>query len=85
MSDMGDDFRAFREFKRERKNEEQPKRMDHATRRLESLGWQVFRIDHTLLKVFSPSGDRFNFWPWTGYWAGPTQGRGLENLVKAGK
>jgi hypothetical protein len=34
--------------------------------------------------VVFPSGRRFNFWPYSGWFAGKTQGRGFENLVKAG-
>jgi len=34
--------------------------------------------------VTFPNGKRFNFWPYSGWFAGKPSGRGFENLLKAG-
>ena len=60
--------------------------MDSTEKSLIDLGWEVNEgIDDCSFKVISPIGNRFNFWPHSGWYAGPTQGRGFDNLLKSGK
>jgi hypothetical protein len=79
-------FQEFRELQRERRRQKEPGRMEHAKTELLKAGWQVDDgPDHSSFTVQSPSGKRFNFWPYNGYFAGPSQGRGLKELLKRGK
>jgi hypothetical protein len=83
---MGDYWRLGKEEQRERRERIEPLRMYHAETKLLNLGWEVKAgPDETSFTVISPAGKRFNFWPYKGYFAGPVQGRGLRNLIKAGK
>lgn len=87
MSDtMGEYWRIGKEEQRERRERIEPGRIYYAKIKLLNLGWEVKAgPDETSLTVISPTGKRFNFWPYKGYFAGPTQGRGLRNLIKAGE
>jgi len=60
--------------------------MRSTERKLRSLGCSVkpgpdgFRS----FTVVFPNGRRFNFWPYSGWFAGKTQGRGFRYLIEAG-
>jgi hypothetical protein len=83
---MGDYWRLDKEEQRERRERIEPVRIYHAETKLLNLGWEVKSgPDETSFTVISPAGKRFNFWPYKGYFAGSVQGRGLRNLIKAGK
>jgi hypothetical protein len=82
---MGDYWRLGKEEQRKRREQTEPNRMYYAELKLLKFGWEVKAgPDETSLTVISPAGKRFNFWPYKGYFAGPVQGRGLSNLIKAG-
>lgn len=90
MSDMGEDFRALREFKKEGKTVVQDGRIKYAKIKLLKLGWSVGQMNQqpTALEVKAPNGQRYHFWPYTGWFnrIGPgnglRQGRGIANLIK---
>ena len=83
---MGDYWRLGKEEQRERREQTEPQRMEYVENKLLELGWKVGSgPDDKSFAVTSPTGKRFNFWPYKGYFAGPVQGRGLSNLIKAGK
>jgi hypothetical protein len=85
MGEQSEYWRIGKEEQQERRRQQEPGRMEYAKAELLKAGWQVYNgPDHTSLTVQSPSGKRFNFWPYKGYFAGPVQGRGLKKLIKAG-
>ncbi|MGH9462031.1 MAG: hypothetical protein ACRD1X_12480 [Vicinamibacteria bacterium] len=83
MSDWYEDNKACAQ---ERRRRLEPHRMNSTREALVKLGCKVepgpdgFRS----YRVIFPNGCRFVFWPYSGWFQGKTQGRGFENLVKAG-
>ena len=78
MSEIGDDFRAIREEKRARL---EPDRMRGTKEELLRLGCRILPgPDAKSFKVCVPNGPCWNFWPYSGWWAGPKQGRGFAGL-----
>jgi hypothetical protein len=87
MGDMGDDFRAFREYKNQQK-------MDRSARNRAALftsGLEYERVDllETHFHVQMPDGVKVSFWPSTGAWrvhAGNTKTaygwKGLESFAR---
>lgn len=61
----------------------QPKRMAHAKKVLERMGFDVEIVDHTQL-IFSHNGHPVRLWPYSGWHTGRTvqDGRGLGHLVR---
>lgn len=83
MSDLGDDFRAMKDFKRKMREKEEPRRMKYAEERLGVAGCSLSSgPDPCSYHVTTLDGREFNVWPYSGYWAGPTQGRGIGNFLK---
>jgi hypothetical protein len=72
----------MRDYKRQQKSEVEPQRMEHAKQRLIRMGCSLSSgPDASSFHIFAPDGRQFNFWPFTGWWAGAKQGRGLQSLV----
>jgi len=67
----------------DRQDRLEPKRMDFAKAKIESLGYEVTsNLENRLDFVFKARP--VSFWPYTGWHTGSTirDGRGLENLLK---
>jgi hypothetical protein len=86
MSEIGDDFKAMREMNRPQKERVEASRMESTKAALLRLGCTVepgpdgFRS----YRVSFPTGKRFVFFPYSGWWQGKTRGRGFADLVKEG-
>jgi len=78
MGDMGDDFRAMREFGKAKRESNR----DASTRMLTAAGISfVSKNDGAHLIV----AERYDFWPGTGLWMArgdKTKQRGVSNLIK---
>jgi hypothetical protein len=86
LGDMRDTFEAMRDTAIKKRQQTEPERMEYAENKLLELGWKVGSgPDDKSFTVISPAGKRFNFWPFTGWFAGKTRGRGLKNLIKEGR
>lgn len=82
MTELGD---AFKEMRRQRREAEEPKRKAYAADQLTRAGWTVHPgPDEWSFTVHSPRGTRFNFWPFSGWFAGPIKGRGVHRLIRDG-
>jgi hypothetical protein len=82
---MQEIFDAMTEARKQKKAQQERERMTYARDRLVALYWAVLPSpDSSSFSVESPTGKRFNFWPYTGYFAGPVRGRGLSNLIRLG-
>jgi len=62
------------------------KRVEWATEKLEAKGWDIEPgPDKTAIKICSPTGRWFNFWPYSGWFTekgSGVQGRGFANLLR---
>ena len=62
-------------------------RMDYTRARLLQINWHVEeRTDGHSLALLAPSGKRFNFWPYSGWFqrvGASGYGRGFRNLLHA--
>lgn len=81
MSDMGDDFRTFKEFKRERK--EDAYRRARPEERLREAGISYTEHNNGTHLVVPTDGTLVDFWPTTGRWIvrGGTCGFGVKALI----
>lgn len=66
----------------DRQNKLEPKRMQHAKKQIEALGFQVFEFDKSTL-VFQFKDHEIKYFPYSGWASGKTikDGRGLERLI----
>jgi hypothetical protein len=86
MSELGDDFKAFKEHKQAIRMKEEPVRFGYAIRQFEEIGI-MFKIDGDKFVVPYLSGF-LHFFPYTGWFCGlkpygKIKGRGINNLIKA--
>jgi hypothetical protein len=86
MSELGDDFKAMREMNRPERERTQADRMAYTRARLLDLGCKVTPGPDGFksYRVEFPKGQRFVFWPYSGWFQGKTQGRGFGEMVQAG-
>lgn len=66
MGDMGDDFRAFREYKKEQKNLRHQKNLDLLAK--SGFDYQSKDMFDTHFHVMLTSGEVVSFWPSSGAW-----------------
>lgn len=69
MGDMGDDFRAMRDYKRDRKNSRARKfdaQFDRIHRVVQLLGWSVHRWDLAWVFRQGETGASLKWWPASG-------------------
>lgn len=86
MGDMAIEFKMLNEFKNLKRQEKEEKLMLLVEEKLISRGWDVSSgPDSKSFMVYSPKGRKYNYWPYSGYFAGKTQGRGFANLLTAGE
>lgn len=85
MGDVGDDFKAWDEHKKEQRAKIEPNRFTFALTRLKEIGIEPAELwhDHMVLKL--PRGT-ITFWPFTGWFQGQkpyghVRGRGIGTLV----
>lgn len=66
----------------ERQNNLEPKRMQHAKKQIELLGYQVFELDKSTL-VFQYKDHDVKYYPYSGWASGKKikDGRGLSRLL----
>ncbi|MCE5264311.1 MAG: hypothetical protein LLG97_12355 [Deltaproteobacteria bacterium] len=84
MSDLGDDYRAMREYNARHKAKVEEARIQYSRAELEATGARIEPgPDEHSIRVTFPNGRRFNFWPYSGWFAGPTSGRGFGKLLRA--
>lgn len=82
MGDMGDDFRAFKEYKQGVRNKVEPERFNYAVKKIHDAGFLADRVldDDKKLKV----NGYIDFFPFTGWWSGKGigSGRGVNELIE---
>lgn len=71
---------------RERRRRLEPERMKTTSAALIKLGCKVSPGPDGFksFTVIFPSGKRFHFWPYSGWFAGKPSGRGFAEMLKAG-
>ena len=85
MGDTGDDFKAFNEHKRKRRNGLEPARLNYALGEVMRYNKNV-RVNSENIIIPLPGGT-ITFWPFTGWYQGQKpygkiKGRGVKNLLK---
>ncbi len=67
----------------EKKAIQQPERFSYAIRKLEKLGFEIYRITETAFK-FDFQGNEITLFPYSGWYTGKgiKDGRGIHNLLK---
>lgn len=80
MSELGE---AFKDIRKERRDQKEGSRVDFAVSQLERLGYQVERVSNAILK-FVFRGETVTLFPYTGWFTGKTvkDGRGIKRLLK---
>lgn len=82
---MSDWYEANKEAARDSRERLELPRMNSTRHELVRRGCKVSPgPDHKSFTVVFPNGKRFNFWPYSGWFAGKTQGRGFASLLAAG-
>lgn len=66
MGDMADDFRAFREYKKEQKDLRHQQNLKLLAE--SGLKYQQKDVFETHFHVLMPNGEMVSFWPSTGAW-----------------
>lgn len=88
MGDMGDDFKAFNEMKREERAATEPKRVDFALKELAKIKATFSHFENSdIINIHTDKG-QIDFWPYTGWFSGrrpigKIRGRGINNLIKS--
>jgi len=82
---MSDWYEANKAVAAERRDRLEGPRMNSTRHQLMRLGCRVSQgPDRKSFTVVFPNGKRFNFWPYSGWFAGKPSGRGFNELLKAG-
>jgi len=83
MSDMGDDFRAWKLHKRAKKE----KNLEHSTRLLQESGIPFESKNWGVHLIVQGNSGLIDFWPSTGKFIARSgaKGRGVRNLIKHAK
>ena len=79
---MAEDFRAYDEFKLERRNKIEPTRFEYAVDKLVQAGHRVANGGHGDKSIVI--NGYIKLWPYTGWWSGRGvgSGRGIHELIK---
>jgi len=89
MGDVGEDFKAFNEHKKEVRQQEEPNRMEYARRMLMGYSYTTNNKDRFVININigRPAYGTVTFFPYTGWFQGQKpygsiKGRGVHKLIK---
>lgn len=84
MSELSEDFKAYNEWKAERRARREPGRIEYDKQKLEDMGYEVHMGEDGTMLHFQHRHFTVRLWPYTGWFSGQTvvDGRGIDNLLK---
>lgn len=84
MGDMGEDYKAFKEYQAERRAETEPRRIAYVSRLLKEKGYNFEAKDGERIVIHLLQGT-VTIWPYTGWFQGQKpygkiKGRGVKTM-----
>ncbi len=84
MGDMGEFWADVKEARKAERDQQEPKAMANAERRLKAAGFTIKPNDPWSYRVEMKGGRFFYYWPLNGWYQGAGKsGRGIKSLLKA--